>query len=67
MRRVISYSLCCYGCGCCGCCERFYVLPPPPPPPPLLLLVLPSVCHGLLKVGLPEAENNHYEIKWVNR
>ena len=24
-------------------------------------------CHGFLKVGLPEAANNHYEIKWVSR
>ena len=24
-------------------------------------------CHGFLKVGLPEAANDHYEIKWVSR
>ena len=24
-------------------------------------------CHGFLKVGLPEATSDHYEIKWVSR
>ena len=27
-----------------------------------------AVCYpGFLKVGLPEAANNHFEIKWVSR
>ena len=26
-----------------------------------------ACCHGFLKVGLPEAANNHYEIKRVSR
>ena len=60
MRRAICHYLCCCSCGSCGCCEGFYVLLPP-----LLRLLLLSVAMRLLKVGLPEAANDHYEINEI--
>ena len=77
MRRAIYYSLCCYSCGGCGCCECLYVLPLLLPSVLRLLQLILRVaaaaagaavcCHGFLKVGLPEAANDHYEIKCVSR
>ena len=55
-----TYSRCCCCCLFCGCCECFNVLPPP-------LCCCCCCLLSFLKVGLPEAANNHYEIKWVSR